>query len=62
MADERLEVELSVVEPITKIQDVIDIVNHAMESLQPKPGYPAGDKQLVFNELATILDFLGVDR
>lgn len=61
MADERLEVDLEAVEPITKIQDVVDIVNHAMEALQPKPEYPAGNKQLVFNELATVLDFLGVD-
>lgn len=60
MTNERLEIGQGV-EPIGTIQDVVDIVRHAMEALQPKPEYPAGDKQLVFNELATILDFLGVN-
>lgn len=47
------------VESITSGQDIVDIVRHAMEALQTKPKYPAGDRQLVFNELDTILDFLG---
>jgi hypothetical protein len=54
----RLEAEPGV-KPIQKAQDIVDIVRHAMEALQPEPRYPAGDKQLVFDELATILDFLG---
>ena len=49
-------------EPIDNVQDIIDIVRHAMEALQPKPGYPSGDKQLVFDELTTVLDFFGVEE
>jgi hypothetical protein len=49
------------VRPISSAQDIADVVQHAMEALQPEPEYPADDRQLVFNELATILDFLDSD-
>ncbi len=57
----RLEVQSNAVLPIGTAQDIADVVRHAMEALQPKPEYPTQDKQLVFNELATVLDFFGVD-
>lgn len=47
-------------EPIDSTQAIIDVVRHAMEALQPEPRRPAQDKQLVFDELATILNFFGV--
>lgn len=53
----RLEV-MQGVEPIESARAIVDVVLHAMEALQPEPEHPANDKQLVFNELATILDFL----
>ena len=53
----RLEVKQGI-EPVSSAQDIIDIIRHAMEALQPVPKYPSADKQLVFNELDTILDFL----
>ena len=53
---ERLEVTQTV-EPIGSAGDIVEVVNRAMEALQPKPAYPANDKQLVFNELATVLKF-----
>ena len=56
---QQLVVEQDVVYPIRTAQGIIDVVRHAMEALQPEPEYPAGDKQLVFNELASILDFFG---
>ena len=46
-------------EPIETAQDIIDVVRYAMEALQPVPEYPANNKQLVFDELATVLDFFG---
>lgn len=57
----RLEVQQGVVKPIQNTTDIEDVVKGAMEALQPEPRYPSGDKQLVFNELATILDFLGAN-
>lgn len=56
----RLE-NLQGVEPIEKVQDIIDIIRHGMEALQPEPEYPADNKQLVFDELVSILDFFGTD-
>ncbi|KKK56359.1 hypothetical protein LCGC14_3065290 [marine sediment metagenome] len=52
----RLEVGQGV-EPIGSAQDIIDIIRGAMEALQPEPKLLADNKQRVFNELATILDF-----
>ncbi len=45
------------VRPVATVKDIVDIVRHAMEALQPDPQYPANDKQLVFDELASVLDF-----
>ena len=46
-------------EPVTSVQDIIDIVRDAMGALQPE--YPTSKKQLVFDELDTVLTFFGVD-
>jgi hypothetical protein len=62
MADqERLEVRQGV-EPITTARDIVDVVRHAMEALQPAPKYPSDDKQLMFDELASVLAFFGEDE
>jgi len=58
----RLEIRPDWVKPVTTVRDIEDILLHAMEALQPEPKYPAEDKQLVFDELASILDFFGVDH
>ena len=62
MADqEQLEVRPGQVKPVESAQDIVDIVQHAMDALQPEPAYPAEDKQLVFDELASVLEFFGSD-
>ena len=40
---------------VETFKDIVDIVRHAMEALQPN--YRSKDKQLVYDELASILDF-----
>ena len=57
----QLEVRPGQVRPIATAQDIVDVVQHAMETLQPAPKYPANDGQLVFDELASVLEFFGVD-
>lgn len=65
MADdtaERLEVREDFVKPVTVAGDIVDIVRDAMDALQPESRHPGGhDRQLAYDELASILDFFGAE-
>ncbi len=47
------------VRPIESSQDIIDIIRHAVDVLGENPKAPANDKELVQDELLSVLEFFG---